>query len=435
MAALDAVMRCSIGSASMQLVDYSIARTKNLDEETGLITGSTVTLEGEGYLEATSASGLTAAIAAFVSAMDAADGQNITIYGLNSTAELVLSAGGCINGGPIVDWQIEKQQSAGQFRKHVSFTATAQTLTGSGLDDDGGGGGDDPASENRYKVSTGTGADGRRTVAYEGSLTYPGASAWLIDTFIAGLTDKYPRERWVEKHMIEAAGKGDGLGGGADDSFDYTVTFEELAEDLPAEPDEVTIYDGEVTQTRQKDSRGPVSFTWTYELLFSGPRSALEAAIRPAGTIIAETSELSTLKGRRLRASFTTLVGPDAAVADLLEWNRRVESTGTKGHEDPKVKAAEYGLITPQLYWAEQMAYTAVETGRATGLRFVEAPSPIFSANLSEAPRVSYEMLDDQVCQTTWTYLYVATGRDELKVTAGVAAKLRRPAAGDVRFL
>jgi hypothetical protein len=39
------------------------------------------------------------------------------------------------------------------------------------------------------------------------------------------------------------------------------------------------------------------------------------------------------------------------------------------------------------------------------------------------------------VCQTTWTYLYVATGKDELKVTAGVAAKLRRPAAGDVRFL
>jgi hypothetical protein len=416
----------------MQLVDYSIARAKIVDEELGLVTGSEITLEGEGYLEATTPSGLTAAIAAFVVAMDAADGSNITIYGLNSTAELIIAGAGCVGGSPWVDWQIEKQGPAGALRKHVTFTAKAKTLSGGGLD---GGGGDDPADENRYKVTTATGPDGLRVVTYEGSLTYPGASTWLIDTFFAGLRERYPHERWIEKNTIEAAGKGDGLGGGADDSFDYTVTFEELAEDLPAEPNEVTIYDGEATQTRQSDSRGPVQFTYSYDLLFAGPRSALESSIRPAGTIIAETSELTTKKGRRLRASFTTIVGPDAGAADLLEWSRRVESSGTKGYEDPRVKAAEYGIITPQLYWAEQMAYTAVESGRATGLRFVEAPSPLFSASMTEPPRVSYEMLDDQVCQTTWTYTYIATGKDELKVTAAIAAKLRRPAAGDVRFL
>lgn len=382
MAAFDSILKASIGSTSFQLMDYSVRETPVTKDGLGQ-TGTKVTVQGDGWVEAADAASLTAAIAAMLAGFRIV-GKNVTITGLGGAVEYQLLAASCVDGGPFVEIEIQLQQQRGEaLVKPVRFTANGSTAPSGGTTN----------LVDQFKVETTTRPDELRGITYSGEVLGPGAVGQYVDGILPALLAQYPDSDWTHSDKFSTNAK--------QDKVDWQVTFVELAAPLPDAVD-ATAVDGEGTIRREGDEQMRLVTEIGFDLLVEGDPTALLTSIRPTeGVILKESSEITQFRERRLRASFTTLSGRDGN--DLLNWEQTLEHE----KEVTPLRVVTYPNGEPVFILDVQPAYVT-QRGRAIGAgQYPQAPEPFWPDQLVDRPKIIHTPLNAAEFQVEWMYRFV----------------------------
>jgi hypothetical protein len=404
MATFDSILKCSIGGTSFQLLDYSVKEEAQTKEGTGR-TGTKVTIQGRGEIEASTTSAFGTAIGSTLAAMRP-DGQDVIITGLDNVVEYALLAAQCLDGGPFVSVEIGEQMKEGAaLVKPVKFTVNGSNVSGSG--------GGTPTKD-KYTVETITQPDGLRGITYNGEIHGDGGENYFRNTTLVRLLAQYPAGRWVFSYKFD---KND-----TDNSVSWSVRFIELVNPLPTSQFGWSV-DGEVATRRDRDEQMRFVEETNIDLLVVGDPIALLAFIRRsiAGVILKENFETTKHKEQRLRGSFTTLRGANGN--DLLNWEQTLETD----KEDVPLKTIEYEIMPPVFVQIEKVS-RHVQRGSAIGAgRYPKEPDLIYDAKYLEGKRrVTFAPLNAVEKKREWSYTFVF--RSPPALTPDLMAKLDRPA-------
>lgn len=402
MAAFDSIFKCSIGSTSFQLRDYSLHEEAIVEAKLGR-TGTKITLEGEGWVEADDPAGFSAALAAAAGGFRV-DGVDVIITGMGGVVEAAVLAAGAINGGPHVSFKVLKCSTDGAaLVKAFEFSVTCETPKKSGA-----------KTSSKKKVTVRP--DGLTIVNFSGEIKGNGAGDYFRDTQLPQLSNLYPATDWILTYNY--------TGNVAEDDVSFDVTFTELAASYPNIGGATLIVDGDETIRTERDEQYRFVTTSSFDFLFTGNPATLRDKLRPqaGGPILRESCEFTIFREQRLRCSFTQLAGANGD--NLMDWSNVIELD----KEDAPITPFEYANAAALLAQQAPPAYRATQRGRAVGAgAFPREPEPAFDiANLSKPRRLGFTPLNDIEMQTTWQYEFAF--KSAPAINAGVLTGLRRPA-------
>lgn len=397
------LMACNVGGSGFQLDGYRYACDPVLSDSGGGRTGSTVTIEGMGYLSAATPAAVATLAGELATSLERS-GQDVWITELSGVKVIELLAARCTEG-PHIAFEISDGNSA--LTKRVKFRVTART--GYGSDD---GQGSEPAHD--YTIQTTTAPDLTVQVSIKGKLVGPpSAYTFWRDAQLKRWLDAYPGNEWTSGWEIERPGE--------KDQVDYTITFTQLAAPLPSVVGGQAT-EGEVSDTFERDEQQRVVRHVTFDLAIIGDWTKVWMAIRPADatTIVRERWDVTRHKGSRLRGEFVVLATADGK--DLLHWEQSLE-----------VQPGSYATVTPVslpginpfLVWNPKAPTIMIQRGRAVGLgRFPKAPTPLWPV-MTRTPSVVRNHLNGWEKETSWTYELVAP--DDTGIEVAQAAAMKRP--------
>ena len=391
------------GEAVIQIEDYSYHTEAIVDKSMGR-TGSTLTLEGEGFVQG-DASGpfLTAASAA--SAALNRSGSIIEVLGLGGAIEARMTPGMFLNFGPHLTVAFLGKPDS-PFRRQVKFKATGETAPNLG----GG------AVEVGYKVDTAVRPDGLKTITRTGQIKGARASALFLGVVLASSLSAYPLTGWIRtyKYDVNAAG----------DLLSYTIGLVQILNPLPDNGAGSGV-DGEATTRTERDEQMRKVTTFSYDFLITGNATAFATIMRPAPPIVIlkESFESTYYKEVRVRGSFTWLEGGDGN--DLLDWNQTVDAVT----DEVPLAIETYPGSPPDYIYKPRSGNVYTQSGRAVGVgRYPKPPDP-FLPNYLEKPKFSFKRLNAVEYETTWSYVLVSPGIVEMN--SGVLAQFERPKTPD----
>jgi hypothetical protein len=406
MASLDSVLQCSMGSASMQLLDYQVRYEPIINAAAGLLTGrigTRLTVSGEGYIEETgTAAGDLAALWAVKAAFR--DGQNFTITGPGGVAVSILAAR-CTAGGPHITLEIANG-------REVRFTLTAEqgVVTGgigSGQDlpvpptaEDG----SDDLTPFPFKVTVRPG--GNRTISASGELRGPNTLNRFYLGVVGSFKAEYPPASWAHGYEYEMAE--------GQDVLKYSLTAEEHVGGLPVAGSLVAV-EGEGTRRTEIDEQNRVTETWDFSLALGAgdPQGMIDLLRRGVrGTILRESAQVTLIKERRLIMSITTTRAADGSF--LVSWMQRFSILKEKETYEEK----RYPGCTPILVRKPTAMARVTQSGEAVGVdQWPQPPEPVLPESMLEQPEVSHEWSSRSERKTTWNYVMAFGAEDQGRVT------------------
>lgn len=395
------ILACNLGGAAAQLTDYTYQTAPIVKEDKGR-TGTTVTLSGTGYVNA-DAGAFGAAVRATVDQFSLS-GADVIVSEFSGALLAELLAARCLNGGPHVGVKLLGNLDGTALVKKFEFAATGEQNLG----------GDDSPPTNSYTLKTTTGPDGMRQVSIDGEIAGKGAMAYYSATVLPAFNAAYPTAKWVPTNSagINQAG----------DKASYSIGYVEITAALPAAGGTVVV-DGEATTRLERDEQQRLLAHYTYDMLCVGDPQKILDALRPLvrpgiANIIRESSEVTTYKGRRLRAEFIVLTSGSGN--DLLDWSQGFG----RSKAFPTVTEATYPGIDPFLIRNPKNAARFTQRGRAVGLfKFPKEPEPIFPY-LVALPVIVRTHISEWEKETTWEYQFAST---DPAMTDYDLTKLRRP--------
>lgn len=406
-------LSCSLGGSEFQLEDWAYRVEPILKE--GLRTGTKHTVEGEGWVEASSestlASRMATAIASFI-----ISGQNFIVYGLGGVKVLEILSAACSDGGPHITVEILKQKPGAALKKDFRFVLTA----------DQGGDSTDPSKvTNTYKVKTITRPDGLKVMTASGELVGKGTRAYFDATVVPFFNGLAPVPNVpVVEFDANAAG----------DKASYRLEYSQLAAQLPIVAG-ATIVDGDLTTSTERDDQMRKLTTYAFDFLITGDPMKVRDQIRASlpTTPIRERFETTFHKEVRVRGEFQVLSDADGNFLKdgqgLLNWEQELEVE--RGEEFP-IEVETSPVLDPLLYQAEKVPTQVLQRGSAIGLgKFVKEPPMLFPGDIAQRPRITYKTISTFEYQTSWEYRF--TFRSPPSIDGALLAKLARPAAPEFK--
>jgi hypothetical protein len=282
MGQLDQLLRCTLGGSAFQLADYSYKEDPRV--EGGVRQGSTITVEGRGWIQADTQSDLATALSAAAGSCRIS-GQDFEIIENNISTLKVLAATS-VNGGPHVAFEIQEQSDDAALVKPFKFTVTADTLGGLVLSTGG------------YTTETSTAADDLRVVTRTGQYTGVFAGSFFLNSILPVFISQYPYPQWIVVHDFTVDLSGTQL--------EYRITATEMLNPLPVG---AAVRDGEGTFRQERDDQMRLVSTYDFDLLIVGdPQPILDQLRQLAGDateIVRETAEITLYRETRLRAGYS----------------------------------------------------------------------------------------------------------------------------------
>lgn len=385
MAEFDSLYKCTLGGTGFQLREYGYKEVPIVEDGKGQ-TGVTLTVTGEGYVEADSAAAFSSALGSASNAFRVAH-QSFQLYGLNGELEVTVLAGLCLDGGPFVTFEMMPQSSGSRLVKEFKFTLTAKQAKKS--DSDNG----DPT--NVYKVKVVTGPDGLSQVTVSGELTGPGCADFFNVTVLPKFEHDYPLLYFVPTVTYE--------GNATDDSATYSLQYTELDEPLP---DLILgkAVDGTATESIDVDEQMRKVRVISYDFVCEGDPTLVRDFMRAAlkATPFKERYEITSYDHVRIHGELQLLLGANGNA--LMNWERNLAATERSTNS---FDAFEFPGGLPIFVKRPQHGFTYVDSGRAICAgQFMKRPDPLY-LTFGADDEYDYEQLNAVEFQTTWKYTYL----------------------------
>lgn len=333
-------------------------------------------------------------------------------------------AAALVDGGPHFEFEVANQGEAGALKKNISFTLTAQTarLGSGGGGQDAQGGVQDLTT---YDLKVDVGPDGlttnTRTGEIRGPNVYDSFQQLLVNFGQIYTPDLYTLSSEYELGTFqEKTSSGTILAQG--DILKYTLTAVENADRL-INAITGSVVEGTASAHSDRDEQHRMSETFSFDLLISGDAQAVLALIRkevlPEGRVAQrETIEITSIKERRLRASFVYLrsADGDAKGIGLMNWTQSFRTV----QPADVYEEMQYPGLDPILVKKPKALKRLVQSGTAIGAaQFPKPAAALFPNALLEAPEITNTDLNDIEKQVEWTYTMAMDGADVDPMQAG----------------
>jgi hypothetical protein len=387
------------GQVLLQLEDYSLTTSPIVKDAQGRV-GTTVTLEGEGYIENADATAFATALQTAASSFSFSGG-TIEIIGLGGVTELLLAPVDFLNGGPHASFEILGKPDSG-LRRQVKFKATGENAPKNG----------GQPTELSYKVETSTRPDRLRQITRSGELAGAGISAYMEAVLKPLILATYPAGQWIPSYKLDRNFK--------DDRGTYSFTFIELRDALPAAGNSQVV-DGELTMHVDRDEQMRKVTTKTADMVVIGDAIAIATSLRPRppAIVLRESLEYTSFKENRLRVSFTTLEGANGN--QLLDWGQSF----TANYDNNPVAVESYPGTFADYYYKPRSGNLYTQAGRAVGAgKYPKEPDPVLPL-FSDKIEVTYKQLNQVEYETTWRYVLISD--KFIETTAIYLAQFERP--------
>jgi hypothetical protein len=410
MGQLDTLHKCSLGTSDFQLEDFEYGKEPVVKD--GLRVGDRVFIRGTGWVEAASATALATALAAAETPFSTS-GDNVQIFGPQSSLMVDLPAAVCVNGGPHVSFKVGRglQDSAGGVLRRFDFQIAAETKAFPG--------GSSPGPSYSGKVATAP--DGLRVVTYNGEIV--GDPFSVPDEFrkvLDGFRQLYTLPLWVASYELETNID--------QDRGRFRITFTEMAYPLPHEgTDDDKGYknfavEGSASLRRDRDEQMRLVRSWTFDLLVVGDVDKLLTVLRPNLPILRETVSVTVFPHQRVSAEFVTVTGGNGNA--LMNWQAAFH------YEHPAVnvyRQLTYPGVDPVLVRKERTVGRLTFSGSMTGAGvFIDPPPAPKDLVLLEQPRRSWVVVNEIERRTDFSYV-MAIGPGDRVTPAELLAALQRP--------
>ena len=401
MAALDALLKCTYGTTSFQLSDYSYSEDPIITADLGR-TGTKNSVSGKGWVEGTDAADFAAKLAEVRNGFRTW-GQDLTITGLGGTTEVQILAAYCRDAGPHVSFKMLEQGSGTPLIKEFEFTVQAIT----GQDFSGGGGGGAAVG---YAVEVKS--DGLRRIKRRGVITQAGASAIYHNNVLPSMLASYPASNWVATQSYDVDSR--------DTLLNYEISFEEIKEPFVT-GSQFEVLDGDWVQRVERNADHLLVFTISFDFAYSGDPQRLLVALRPTGkTIVRERWQDQRYKDRRFTGEIVWVDSAD--MNNVADWEQSIEfDDGNDVLNSTVVPGRD-----PVLFYGSKPVRRAVQYGRAVGIsRWVKAPSPFWTARTSGPGKITYKKINDSQWETAWRYEFMFS--EPVPVDGNIFGRLNRP--------
>lgn len=410
MSEFDQIFRCTLGGTDFQLEDLTWSESPRIKRGVGRF-GTSVRVDGTGWMEAASASDFATKLGATAAAFRVS-GEDFRVFGLGGNLYRELLAAQVNDGGPFVGFEELPGigDSGAGLKRHYRFTVEAETGT------DFGGDPVEPGFEERWE----TRADGLHVVTRSGQLEQSNVTQHFLGAILPAFRLTFPTPPWIVTHEYTVDEPNRVLS--------YRITATEHRAPLPNLTVALAgVRDGEGVYRKQRDEQLRLREIYEWDLLIKGDwtfitdtlRSAITAA-PPLGqgrVIIREQIDVTLFREVRLHAVFEVLSG--AELNDLLDWNQSVAIDSGPAQEE-----LNYLGAGPLLARGEERFIRVTQAGRAVGAgRWPIEAAPLVPAALVEQRPVQFNLLDVVQRETSWSYV-MAVGSATIP---SILAQNRRP--------
>jgi len=397
MAALDAVIRCTVGPVGFQLTSCKLHEEPIVREGAGLgygRIGTKIVVTCKGWIEGATADLFNTALWAVKNALSS-PGQNFIVYGPGDRVEVSILAARVLDGGPHITLDVD--DGAINFRE-ISFTVNAQTARAGG----GGGnsdtpGGEDPVDFYEALMKVAVRPDGLSTITYTGEIRGPNVLARLAAVLV-GFNADYPSNWWIKNHDYEVNEAGDRLS--------YTLTAVRLKDEQPVAAVNAAI-DIVLTHSRDVDEGSRCMETWSFEGIVDGDVDVMINWVRnhfsPDTAILRESVAVTSIKERRVSASFTTVKCFEAGGVMCRQETLRFTKAATV------YEVKQYPGIDPILVERAKTVGRLVQSGSAIGVNGYPAANAPVLPTMLEAPEFLRTVLNAIERKVEWTYVMAVT--------------------------
>jgi hypothetical protein len=387
-ASLDSIFSLEVLAAGytprFQLSNYT-RREEPILDQAGARHGRKVTLSATGWVEASSGVSIGAAANSTVAAVSFL-GKTVRLKRYGSV-EFELASGGAIDGGPRCSITIEPHDGEDGVRP-ATIEVEASYV-------------EDPYEQQLtptwpyVEVET-VRADGLRSVRRSGLILETGGAYtnFITDVLVTFQSD-YPPAEWITTHEIDRTHRGDRIS--------FTLTAAELRAEYPTD-----VKDGERVVRRVVEESGRVTLEYSYNFLLAptASYSTVLAALRPAGTIIRESTEVTNHRELRLSATFVVLES-----TGVIESRQTVEI-----EENPPVLTVKRYSGTAPIAVEDMADFRIVSVnGYCIATTAQNMPAAI-SEDFVTKPVVARERLSPAEVRTTWSYKAILDDATEFDV-------------------
>jgi len=400
MAALDALLRCTIGTTGFQLTSCKLHEEPIVREGAGLgygRLGTKIVVTAKGWVEGATAELFGVALWAVKGALST-PGQNFIVYGPGDRVEVSILAACVLDGGPHITFDVE---DGAINHKEISFTVNAQTARVGG----GGGGSDTPPGEDPVDfyealMKVAVRPDGLSTITYTGEIRGPNVLARFA-TGLVGFNTDYPSNWWVKNHDYEVNEAGDRLS--------YTLTAVRLKDEQPVMAANAAI-DIVLTYSREVDEGARCMETWAFDGIVDGDPQVMANWVRgrfggdPA--ILRESFTVTSIKERRVSASFTIVKCFEAGGVMCRQETLRFTKAATV------YDVKQYPGLDPILVERAKTVGRLVQSGSAISVNGYPAENGPVLPTMLEAPEILHSVLNAIERKTEWTYVMAVTESD-----------------------
>ncbi len=413
---LSAFLSCPL---PLQVDQFAWAAKPIVQADLGRI-GTSVQLDGEGYVSTATPALLAAALAA-VDAAARVSGADFALTTFGQVAHQVLAAD-CIEGGPHVAFSVLPDRATPTYRR-VRFSLTARTNSN--------------LTVNAYALRTAVAAG--RPPQGDPDRRPPGGGHGRAVR--AGRPRPVPR-RLPGGDVGPVVRVGPVVPGRPGRSTTWRPGTRSPPRSCPTRSrptgGDGAAVDGRATVAAERDAQHRLVTRYRFELTLSaaqavdagGVRATLLAAVTgamPGGAVVtAESASYASVRGRRLRCEFETLAAADNN--GLLGYAGQLVLTG----DEPTYETITYPGAAPVAVQRAAVQRAAVlplldQAGSAVGLgAFVIEPSPLWP-DAAEPPVRRFAYDDPYTCRTEWAYRQVRTDGQAVDVPT-LLAGFARPA-------
>jgi hypothetical protein len=264
------IQKVTFGQATLSLTSYSV-RAWAIVQEGVARTGTRILFEGHGEVTGSDANDLATQLAAIPTNL-AISGQDLKVFGLNSTLEYQLLAAQCWAGGPHGEFEIIDGHTPLQKIVTIRIRTEQPTLANTAI--------------NNYTSQLSIRADGLETATWTGTISGPNAVDYLLSTVLPQFRKSYPLPEWkVQYEYSLAQGTTSAIGGGQPVPIQlpvvtYTISAVQFFGALPATIAGFAV-DGTAQQRAERDEQQRLNTTYSFDLLIVGNAIQLATSLLP----------------------------------------------------------------------------------------------------------------------------------------------------------
>lgn len=422
---LSAILSCSYGTTDLAVVDFEIKETCDIDAAGGGRVGTVVEIDADCLLTGSGSAADFATRSNTIRADLSKDGRDFLLKGLAGETLYVLPAAICMLGGPFTD--IDMLPGSQPLQMKFKLKIYTKTSTPPGANNQSG----TPPPLDSFKMTVQTRADNLTIVTRTGTITGANATAQYLNVVKPAVDKNYKPPGWVVEHTYQAEQTTAAVN---NLTASYQIVATEMAANLPTAQGDQSVQ-GEVTTRVERDEQYRQTTTTEIDLLMTKDGDGQDFATmfraqaqKGGATILRENVAITSVREKRVRASFVTIASGDKS--PLLDWEETVTVATSDSWEIKTYPGAD-----PVVVQRPKGIAKITQTGKATAVGKFKKPAPIFNSFL-EDPQVTMTDVNAVVKQTTWHYqMYASSGGNTPDTSYNLASfdasKIARSAQDD----